>query len=209
MNIRVSLVEDNLRARNAMQTLLAGTPGFCCVSVHGTAEEALTTIPEVHPDVAVVDLKLNGLSGAQLVRELGSISPKLQFLVLTQFDDIDLIFEALQAGADGYILKRTPPAEILEAIRVVRNGGSTMTPSVARRVLNHFQQMPAPNSASASLSEREIEVLNLAKRGLTYERIAKELGISFNTVRTHFRNIYTKLEVTSRSEAVAKYFRLG
>jgi DNA-binding NarL/FixJ family response regulator len=208
MDIRVSVVEDHERTRNALKTLLGVTPGFRCVSVHATAEEALQQIPKAGPDVVVVDLKLTDLGGVELLRQLHGAHPKLQCLVLTQFDDTDLIFGALQAGADGYILKRTPPAELLEAIRVVFGGGSAMTPSVARRVLNYFQQLPAADSDSVRLSEREMEVLHLAKKGLTYEKIGKELCISFNTVRTHFRNIYSKLEVTSRAEAVARYFRL-
>lgn len=155
-----------------------------------------------------MDLILPRMRGVECLRGLREKWPRLQVLVFTQFDHNELVFEALKAGAAGYLLKQTPPAQLLEAIRAVHAGGSMMTPSVARKIFQYFQQLPGEGAHAPTLSPRETEVLHLARKGLTYQRIADQLHIDFNTVRTHFRNIYLKLEVNSRGEAVAKYFRL-
>ena len=206
--IRISLVEDDARLRQALATLLEGTPGYACLSAYATAEDALKHIPNLKPDLALIDLNLPGMKGVELIARLKASLPELRLVVLTNFDEHDLIFDSLRAGADGYLLKRTPPAEILDAIEIVHCGGSMMTPSVARKLVSHFRAQARPLKPEEHLTKRETEVLHLAKQGWSYKRIAKELNITYDAVRTHFRNIYQKLHVHSRGEAVAKYFKL-
>jgi DNA-binding NarL/FixJ family response regulator len=208
MNINVAVVEDDARTGAGLAALLNGTPGFACVSVHTTAEDALEKIPGVKPDVVLVDLQLPAMQGVECIRRLRDAQPQLPVVVLTNFDDPDLIFGSLKAGANAYLLKRTPPAQLLEALQMVRQGGSTMTPSVARKVFEFFRSLPQPPPATEKLSDRERQVLELAKRGRRYKQVATDLGISYDAVRTHFRNIYLKLQVHSRGEAVAKHFKL-
>ena len=195
--IRISLVEDDARLRQALATLLEGTPGYACLSAHATAEDALKNIPTLKPDLALVDLNLPGMKGVELIARLKASLPELRLVVLTNFDEHDLIFDSLRAGADGYLLKRTPPAEILDAIEIVHRGGSMMTPSVARKLVSHFRRQPQPLKPDEQLTKRETEVLHLAKQGWNYKRIATELNLTYDSVRTHFRNIYQKLHVHS------------
>lgn len=199
--IRVAVVEDVADTREKLVALIEGSPGFVCVAACESAEQALRRIPGTHPDVVLVDLRLPGKSGAECLRGLKGLEPKASFLVLTSFNDPESLFGALQAGASGYLLKRTPPGEILEAIRELHGGGSPMTPEIARRVLESLHDAPDAPSPGR-LTAREREVLKFAADGLTYQQIAEQLGVSHGTIRTHFRNAYEKLHVRSLAEAL-------
>ena len=207
MPIKVSIVEDDADVRNSLAILLNGSEGFVCVSSHRTAEEALEQIPAKGAQVVLMDINLPRQSGIECVRQLKGRLPKLQILMLTMYEDTDLIFNSLTAGASGYLLKRTPPAKLLEAIEEVHKGGAPMSGKIARIVVQHFQNLKAPSAETAALSPREREILDLLAKGHRYKEIAELLCISFDTVRAHLRNIYEKLHVRSRTEAVVKYLR--
>jgi DNA-binding NarL/FixJ family response regulator len=185
--------------------MLGGYPGYRCVSAYGTAEEALTRIPQDHPDVVLMDIELPRRSGIDCVRELKQRVPSLPIMMLTAYDDPEKIFESLRAGACGYLLKRTPPGELLEAIQELHRGGSPMSTQIARRVVASLHQ-PAPNAgATAELTEREEQILSHLAKGYSNKEIADLLTVSLETVRTHLRHVYEKLHVHSRTEAVVKY----
>lgn len=207
MPIRVSIVEDDDEVRQSLAVLLNGSEGFQCVSAHRTAEEALTAIPGLTPDVVLMDINLPRLSGIECVRQLKERLPTLKFLMLTMYEDSDLIFQSLGAGASGYLLKRTSPAKIMEAIQELQSGGAPMSSKIARIVVQHFQDRAVPAPETARLTQRERELLDLLAKGYRYKEIAEQLSISFDTVRAHLRNIYDKLQVRSRTEAVVKYLQ--
>jgi DNA-binding NarL/FixJ family response regulator len=204
-SIRVSIVEDDARVRGSFSRLVDRSPGFRCVSQHSSAEEALAELPGVRPHVVLMDINLPGISGVECVRALRTLLPEAQVVMLTVYEDTDLIFGALAAGASGYLLKRTPPDELLRGIRDVHRGGSPMTSHIARKVVQSFHQGPAEGSAESALSPREREVLDFLSRGYLYKEIAAKLAISYDTVHTYVRRIYEKLQVHSRTEAVAKH----
>lgn len=206
MSIAVSIVEDNPQVRSSLAKLIDGTPGFRCVSRHGSAEDALVEIPKIKPDVTLMDINLPGINGVECVRRLKPQLPGTQIIMLTVYQNTEHIFNALQAGATGYMLKQTPPAELLAAIKEVFAGGSPMSSHIARKIVQSFQQ-PAPASVAtgASLSPREAEVLDLLAKGFLYKEIADQMKVSYATVHTHIRHIYEKLHVRSRTEAVAKH----
>jgi DNA-binding NarL/FixJ family response regulator len=204
-SIRVSIVEDNARVRGSFSRLVDQSPGFSCVSQHRSAEDALEELPTVRPDVVLMDVNLPGINGVDCVRTLRTLLPEAQVVMLTVYEDTDLIFSALSAGATGYLLKRTPPEELLRGIRDVHRGGSPMTSHIARRVVQSFRETPLESSAEGALSPREREVLDYLSRGYLYKEIAAELAISYDTVHTYVRRIYEKLQVHSRTEAVAKH----
>jgi DNA-binding NarL/FixJ family response regulator len=205
--ITVSLVEDEPHVATMLLQLLGKADGFRVASRHANAEDALAAVPEIAPRVVLVDLKLPGMDGASLIRRLKTAHPEMLFLVITQFDDGDLLFDALQAGANGYLLKRASDAEIIDAIRTVADGGGAMSPSICRKVLDHFQNLTPTTGAQSNLSDREIELLQLARRGKRAKEIALTMNLSYETVRTHFRNIYRKLHVHSLRSAVQKTFK--
>jgi len=205
--ITVSLVEDEPHVATMLLQLLGKADGFRLASHHANAESALTAVPAIAPRVVLVDLKLPGMDGASLIRCLKAAHPEMLFLVITQFDDSDLLFDALQAGANGYLLKRASDAEIIEAIRTVADGGGAMSPSICRKVLDHFQKLTPTPDAQFHLSDREIELLHLARRGKRAKEIALAMNLSYETVRTHFRNIYRKLHVHSLRSAIKKTFK--
>lgn len=206
MNIRVSIVEDDAPARDILARWLRRAEGFQCVGEHATTESALVGLPREKPDVVLTDINLPGLNGIECVRRLKPLLPQTQFVMLTVYEDADHIFEALKAGASGYLLKQTPRAELLAALRQVHAGGSPMTSNIARKVVQSFQQPAAtPAADAAELSAREREVLDLLARGYLYKEIADALGISLPTVNTYIRRIYEKLHVRSRAQAVARY----
>jgi len=207
MPINVSIVEDDDGIRESLAILIEGSPGYRCVSAHASAEDALRQIPLKCPDVLLMDINLPRMSGIDCVRRLKAQRPGIQILMLTMYEDNDLIFKSLIAGASGYLLKRTPPAKLLEAIEEVHRGGSPMTGKIARAVVQYFRDMRGSFSEEESLSKRELEILDLLAKGYRYKEIADALGISFDTVRSHLRNIYDKLHVHSRTEAVVKYLR--
>jgi len=205
MSIRVSIVEDNGRVRGSLARLIALSDGFKCVSEHGSGEEAVAGLPKLKPEVILMDINLPGINGVECVRQLKPLLPDTQVMMLTVYENTDLIFQALAAGATGYLLKQTPPSELLAAVREVHSGGSPMTGHIARKVVASFQQ--AGNSAREfeNLTPRERQVLELLAKGFLYKEIAEAMSISYDTVHTHIRKIYEKLHVRSRTEAVAKH----
>jgi DNA-binding NarL/FixJ family response regulator len=204
--IRVSLVEDHEDVRENIAGYLNEASGFACVSTYASGEEALAHLAKDNPDVVLMDINLEGISGIECVRRLKPMLPQSQILMLTVFEDADKIFSALAAGASGYLLKRMPPAQLLEAIRDVHAGGAPMSASIARKVVQSFQ-LARPAGQEAELSAREREVLNGLAEGYVYKQIADQLGVSIHTLRNYIRRIYEKLHVHTRTEAVAKFYR--
>ncbi len=208
LTTRVAIVEDNATLRQYLADLINATPGHACVCACGAAEEALVEIPARRPDVALMDIHLPGESGIACTARLRAKLPDLQVIMLTVYKDIKTIFQALKAGACGYVLKRADEAEILAAIAEVRAGGAPMTSEIARMVVRSFLEPAAvPASSTEQLSAREMEILSLVAEGLSNKEIGARLDISFTTVRTHLMHIYEKLHVRCRTEAAAKYLR--
>jgi len=215
MSIKVSIVEDDLDISEALKTILNGTLGFRCVSTHSSGDDASAGLPVDKVDVVLMDLSLPGMSGIECTRRLKERRPKLLVMILTVHEDAEKIFQSLEAGASGYILKKTPPAEILEAIQELVNGGSPMSPAIARKVVQAFDRTEPVVAEVERLSIAERAVLDLLLRGERYKAIAEALNISAHTVRNHIHRIYEKLHVRSRREAVEKvrgrrpWFALG
>ncbi|MGO8676027.1 MAG: response regulator transcription factor [Limisphaerales bacterium] len=207
MPITVSIVEDNEQLRGTLARVIDRAEGFRCVSHYPTAEAALQGLPKDRPEVVLMDINLPGMNGVECVRHLKPRLPGTQVLMLTVYEDTDTIFNALAAGASGYLLKRTKSAELLEAIREVNRGGSPMTTHIARKVIQSFQKTGPSTQPTENLSEREQEVLDCLSKGFLYKEIAEKLGISYETVHTYIRRIYEKLQVRTRTEAVAKFLR--
>jgi DNA-binding NarL/FixJ family response regulator len=207
MKITVSLVEDNEQLRGTLARVVGRAEGFECLSQYGTAEAALEGLPADKPQVVLMDINLPGMNGVECVRKLKQLLPATQVIMLTAYEDTDNIFNALAAGAAGYLLKRTKSAELLDAIKDVLKGGSPMTTHIARKVVQSFQQSAASQQSTETLSSREREVLDCLARGLIYKEIAEKLGISYETVHTYIRRIYEKLQVRTRTEAVAKFLK--
>lgn len=211
--IRVVIIEDQQEIREGLQQILDGAPGFSCVSAFASMEPALSELPrllktpETIPSVVLTDIGLPGMSGIDGIRILKAEYPKLPVMVLSVFEDDDRIFEAICAGATGYLLKRTPPDRILESLREVVGGGAPMSPEVARRVVNLFQRLQPPRKESCNLTPHELRILKLLVEGHIYKTAAAELKVTVNTISFHVRNIYDKLQVHSKAEAVAKAVR--
>lgn len=205
--ISVSIVDDEAGLRESIATFINGSPGFRCASTYGSAGTALQGLPTDRPDVVLMDINMPGMNGIECVRRLKARSPEIQILMFTVYEDTDQIFKALAAGATGYLLKRLPPAKLLQAIQEVHEGGSPMSSSIARKVVASFQMVTPDSGKRPHLSPREEAVLDYLAKGFTYKHIADQLDISTNTVRTYLRRIYEKLHVQSRTEAVAKYLR--
>ncbi len=212
-SIKVGLVEDNQPLASELQRSISDTPGLHCVGVYWTAEAALAAIPQTLPDVLLVDLRLPGMSGPELIRRLKALCPDVQCLVLTMYAESDLIFEALQSGACGYLLKRTSLAEIADAIRQVHAGGSVMTPRIARRVLEMFARRAAgPATVAAEdrhLTQRELAVLQCMAEGQGRKQIVHDFGINAHTLDYVIRCIYRKLHVNCAAAAVSVAVREG
>ena len=207
MPITISLVEDNHQLRGTLARLLDRAEGFRCVSQYANAEDALAGLPKDKPDVVLVDINLPGINGVECVRRLKQTAPEIAAVMLTAYEDTENIFNALAAGATGYLLKRAPRAELLDAIREVRRGGSPMTTHIARKVVQSFQKESPAAQTGETLSAREQEVLDHLSQGFLYKEIAEKIGISYETVHTYIRRIYEKLQVRTRTEAVAKFLR--
>jgi DNA-binding NarL/FixJ family response regulator len=205
--ITISLVEDNHQLRGTLARLLDCAEGFSCVSQYANAEDALAGLPKDKPDVVLMDINLPGMNGVECVRRLKQIAPEIAAVMLTAYEDTENIFNALAAGATGYLLKRAPRAELLDAIREVRRGGSPMTTHIARKVVQSFQKAAPAEQTGEALSAREQEVLDHLSQGFLYKEIAEKMGISYETVHTYIRRIYEKLQVRTRTEAVAKFLR--
>jgi DNA-binding NarL/FixJ family response regulator len=203
--ITVSILEDSHGTRENLKELLRRTPGLRCVGAHANAEDALRQIPSENPDVALVDINLPGMSGIECVARLKECAPKTQVLILTTYEDGNLIFESLRAGASGYLLKNMAPSELTQAIEQVHSGGSPMSMRIARKVVKYFQGLNSSHPEEETLTKREQEVLALLARGYLYKEIADRLGVSISTVRVHLQAIYEKLHVHSRTQAVVKF----
>jgi len=213
MPVKLAMVEDDAPFATALQRYFALGHEVKCVAHYRTAEAALEGIPALAPEVLLVDINLPGMSGIDFVSRIKHTCPQALCLMLTMYEESTLIFDALKAGASGYLLKRTPPKEVTKAIIDARAGGSPMSPEIARQVVSFFHQgQPAPARPADpdinTLAAREREVLDLLSKGYLYKEIGDQLGISTHTVNTHIRRIYEKLHVQSRSQAVAKYRRL-
>ncbi len=207
MPITIAIVEDNDQLRGTLARVLNRAEGFQCLSQFGNAEDAIKALPQEKPNVVLMDINLPGMNGVECVRQLKPLCPGTQFIMLTVYEDTENIFNALAAGATGYMLKRTPRAELLDAIRDVLKGGSPMTTHIARKVVQSFQRPAAASQPTEDLSPREKEVLDCLAQGFLYKEIAEKLGISYETVHTYIRRIYEKLQVRTRTEAVAKFLR--
>lgn len=207
--IRVAIVEDQKRTREGLGALIDVTPGFITVGLWASMEEALGRIERDPPDVLLADIRLPGMSGIEGVRRLKALYPGLQILMLSIYNDNGSVFEAICAGACGYLLKDTPPSRLLQALEEARWGGAPMSPEIARKVVTMFQRIAPPRSEAHNLSPREIQVLQLLADGYSYKTAASTLEISVDTLRFHIRNTYEKLHVHSKSEAVLKAFRTG
>ena len=198
--ISISIIEDQSEVRESLVAGLDNEPGMRCVGAHASGEEGLRQIPKENPDVVLMDINLPGMNGIQCVARLKKCLPNIQVLMLTTYDDGDLIFDSLRAGANGYLLKNIPQEELVLALQQVHAGGAPMSLQIARKVINHFHKTK-PASELDNLSPRELEILRLLAKGLRYKEIADQLSINIGTVRTHVRHIYEKLHVTSRTEA--------
>ena len=205
--ITVSIVEDTDDIREALRVLINGSMGFECIHVFADAEEALEKMPEKDIDVVLMDINLPGMDGIECMKALKPEMANTQFMMCTVYDDDDHIFNALQSGASGYILKRTSPAQILEAIRDLHEGGSPMSSEIARRVVDSMQKRRRPSDEAELLTDREKEILDFLAKGFLYKEIATELFISRETVKKHIHNIYDKLHVQTRTEALNKAFQ--
>jgi len=205
MHIRVSIVEDNRGTRESLTELLGRAPALQFVGAHPSGEEALKQIPGEAPDVVLMDINLPKMNGIECVARLKEQMPKTQVLMLTTYEEGDLIFDSLRKGASGYLLKNVLPAELIQAIEQVHAGGAPMSMQIARKVVNHFQQIKKPQSDMEKLTKREQEILALLAKGYLYKEIADQLGVTLSTVRAHLHTVYEKLHVQSRTEAVVKF----
>jgi DNA-binding NarL/FixJ family response regulator len=205
--IRTAIVEDKRDIREGLAMLINGTAGYRCTGSYASMEEALRNISRALPEVVLCDIGLPGMSGIEGIRLLKEKFPALQLLMLTIYEDDERIFDALCAGASGYLLKRTPPARLLEALREAVTGGAPMSPEIAARVVSLFREIRPPERSDCALTPHESRLLKLLVEGYNYTTAAAELAVSYNTVKFHMRHIYEKLQVHSKSEAVAKALR--
>ena len=205
--IKVSVVEDDVKVRATLTRLIDSTEGFVCASQHPDAENALKELPISNPDVVLMDINLPRMNGVECVRRLKEILPEIQVVMLTVYENTNIIFNALSSGASGYLLKQSSPDQIMEAVREVHRGGSPMTGHIARKVVASFQKISTPSRDYEKLTIREQEVLDSLAKGCTYQEIADALRITYYTVHTHIRHIYEKLHVRSRTEAITTHLR--
>ncbi|HEY3862515.1 MAG TPA: response regulator transcription factor [Verrucomicrobiae bacterium] len=203
--ISVSIVDDEDDLRESIAAFINNASGFRCVSAYPSAQTALAKLPSERPDVVLMDINLAGSSGIECVEKLKVAAPAMQIVMFTVYEDTAQIFQALSAGASGYLLKRSTPGKLLQAIEDVHAGGSPMSSSIARKVVASFQKSPPAVEQTEHLSAREQSILECLSKGLTYQQTADRLEISLGTLRTHIRRIYEKLHVHARTAAVAKY----
>jgi len=209
MAIQVAIVEDDEEIRASLTHRIGEIPSFKLLGAYGDAESAIEELLRQKPDVVLMDINLPGIDGVECVRRLKPKMPTTQFVMLTVYEDNNRLFKSLIAGASGYLLKRTPPAKLVAAIREAHQGGSPMTPQIARRVVQHFQEVIEPSSELQRLTPRETDVLNQLAKGFRYKEIVDNLGISSGTLHSYIRNVYEKLHVHSRTEAVVKFLNRG
>ena len=206
-SIRVALVEDKRLIREGLGAILDRSDGLRCVGTYASVEQALPALENAPCDVLLLDIHLPGMSGVEGVSVVKERFPETKVLMLTVFEDEDKLFASIRNGASGYLLKKTPPAQIAEAVRQARDGGSPLSPEVARRMVDHFRRSAAPARPESSLTDQERELLKRLAEGHSYQACADLLGISINTVRDHVRRVYEKLQVHSKSEAVSTALR--
>lgn len=207
---RIAIVEDNKVIRESLAAYVHQDPDLRCVGACGTAEEALETLPQLRPDVVLMDIQLPNQSGIECTVQLKQLLPEVRIIMVTVYGDPDLIFKALRAGACGYLLKRCTPEELITAVREVQQGGAPMSREIARKVISHFQDLPKPAETDTAsevenLSPREREILDLLTQGFLDKEIADRLGVKHGTVRWHLQHVYEKLHVRSRTEAAIKF----
>ncbi len=207
MSIRVAIVEDDDQVRENLARLVGETKGFECVATFGSGEQALELWPRRNPEVVLMDINLPGISGVECVRRLKAMAPEVHVVMLTVYDDSERIFQALQMGASGYLLKRSTAAEILDAVRDVHGGGAPMSSYIARKVVQSFRRQGPSEQPAENLTPRETDVLDYVSRGYANKEIADALGLSPETVRGYLKTIYSKLHVRSRTEAAMKFRR--
>ena len=205
--VRVAIVEDQRRTREGLTALIDGSEGFRCVSSWESLEQALASGGAIAPDVLLLDLGLPGMSGVEGIVPLRSKFPQAAIVVLTVYEDNDRVFEALCAGAVGYLLKNTPPIKLLDSLRDAVAGGSPISPEIARRVVEIFRRFRPPARAQYNLTPHELRLLKLLVEGHSYKTAAVELGVTMNTIAFHIKNVYGKLQVHTKSEAVARALR--
>jgi len=207
--IEVAIVEDDSSLREGLAELIAGEPEMRCKLRYGSVEAALADRPAGAPQVILLDIHLPGMLGSEGVAKLCARYPGVAVLMLTVYEEQDKVFESICNGASGYLLKKTPPAQIAEAVRQARDGGSPLSPEVARRMVDHFRRSSAPSRPESSLTDQERELLKRLAEGHSYQACADRLGVSINTIRDHVRRVYEKLRVHSKSEAVSAALRRG
>jgi DNA-binding NarL/FixJ family response regulator len=206
MTIKVAIVEDLQEVADGLAVFLQQDAGLQWVGSFRTAEAAAIDLPLLLPDIVIMDINLPGMTGIECVRKVKAVSPSIQFMMFTVYENNDQVFEALKAGASGYLLKKTPPLQIVEAVKELYQGGSPMSASIARKLVTVFQQETGSAPEAATLTPREKEVLELTAKGLLYKEIAQQLGIGFGTVRQHLYKVYEKLHVQNKTEAINKVF---
>jgi len=206
MKLKVGIVEDEKQIRESMVSLINGSEGFACEHAFASAEEAIKKIPSLNLDVVLMDIHLSGKTGIECIQEIKALCDNTQFIIFTSFEDSDSVFNALKVGANGYLTKTTQPSKILDAIVDAYKGGSPMSSHIARKVVSSFHSIET-NKELQKLSSREKEILELLSEGYRYKEIADKLFLSTETVRTHIRNIYEKLQVNSRTDALNKAYR--
>lgn len=205
MNLSIAIIEDEKQIREGIFALINDSEGFSCEHAFDNAEEAIKKIPSIKPDVVLVDIHLPGKSGIECIAELKPICKGTQFIIFTSFEDTESVFNSLKVGATGYLTKTTEPSKILDALLEVSRGGSPMSSQIARKIVNSFH-VHDKNEALEKLTAREKEILDFLSKGYRYKEIANEIFLSTETVRTHIRNIYTKLQVNSRTEAINRVY---
>lgn len=206
MAIKIAIVEDLQEVADGLAAFLRLEPEIQLTGSFRTAEAAVIELPLLLPDIVIMDINLPGITGIECVRKVKVLAPAIQFMMFTVYENNEQVFEALKAGASGYLLKKTQPLQIIEAIKELYHGGSPMSASIARKLVSVFQEAPSSASEAAKLTAREREVLELTAKGLLYKEIAHQLGIGFGTVRQHLYKVYEKLHVQNKTEAINKVF---
>ena len=207
MSISIAIVEDLVEVREGLKQFISLNPEFAVLGTFQTAEEALSAIPLLDPNIVIMDINLPGMSGIECIRQLKKKTRRTQFMMFTVYENDEKVFEALKAGASGYLLKNTGLLQLVEALKELHQGGSPMSANIARKLVTVFQEEHPASEPTNGLSKRENEVLQLLSKGLLYKEIADQLGISVGTVRQHIHKIYEKLHVQNRTEALNKVFR--
>jgi DNA-binding NarL/FixJ family response regulator len=207
--IRVAIIDDDRSLLDGLRQIIDGAEEFFCAGAFGSIEDALPILATIQPDVLLLDIQLPGIPGHQSIKALHAACPKVEILMLTVFSDREKVFTSICNGASGYLLKTTPPAKLLDSIRAARDGGSPMSPEIARQIVNHFQRTGSTLDRPDSLTSAEKRLLAFLAEGYSYQSAADRMCVSVNTVRNYIRNIYEKLHVHSKSEAVSKALRRG